>query len=261
MALHDMLSRFVRSFRTRGVVGTLKHYGSVATHMVSSLTPAGRRERRLQRERDAQFAEKLRHIDATYDSAHQLDTGGKIELNELSIDSESKLQGVFYQAVFPERFREWISTLNIDARDYLFIDIGAGKGRALFLAQDLGFKSAIGVEFARQLVEVCRENIRRRASDGISRPPAHIVHMDGLLFELPEEPAVLFLNNPFEAELMARMAERIRVSLSKMPRPLKIVYGNPLHDSVIISGIPGLRRLAQTPIFNTYEWDPSLSRR
>ena len=261
MALHDTFSRFVRSFRTRGFAGTLKHYGWVIGHMVSSLTPAGWRERTLQRESDAQFAHKLRQVDTAYDSAHHLDTAGKIELRDLSIDSDSKAQGVFYQAVFPERFFEWIGTLNIEPQDYLFIDIGAGKGRALFLAQDLGFKGITGVEFAWELVKICQENIRRRAADGVSRPPVNILHMDGLLFELPEQPAVLFLNNPFGADLMARMAERIRISLLKAPRPLKIVYGNPLHDSVVIAGIPGLRRLAQTALFNTYEWEPTSSGR
>ena len=134
------------------------------------------------------------------------------------------------------------------------MDIGAGKGRALFLAQEMGFRHVIGVEFAKELVQICKENISRRAADGVPRPPVEILHMDGLAYDLPEEPIVVFLNNPFGEELMARMAEQIRNSLQKAPRPLKIVYGNPLYDHVIISRIPGLRRLANTDLFKTYEW-------
>jgi SAM-dependent methyltransferase len=256
MASHEKFKRFIRSFRTRGVVGTFNHYGWVIANMVRSLTPAGRREREQQRQMDAEFAQKLRQIDTAYDSAYHLNTGGKIELQNFSIDSESKSHGVFYQAVFPDRFFEWIDSLNIEPRDYLFVDIGAGKGRALFLAQDLGFKEVIGVEFARELVEICKTNIDRRAADGVLRPAVRILHMDGLLYDLPEEPTVLFLNNPFGAELMTRMAARIQTSLSNAPRSLKIVYGNPMHDSVIISAIPGLQRLAQSSVFNTYEWKP-----
>ena len=44
---------------------------------------AGRATRhQLQRQRDAEFAQKLRQVDIDYDSRHHLDTGGKIDLNE-----------------------------------------------------------------------------------------------------------------------------------------------------------------------------------
>ena len=78
--------------------------------------------------------------------------------------------------------------------------------------------------------------------------------MDGLAYDLPEEPIVVFLNNPFGEELMARMAERIPRLLAKGATASEIVYGNPLYDHVIISRIPGLRRLANTDLFKTYEW-------
>ena len=254
MAAPKPIIKLRKSLEERGFFGTLRHYGWVLAGLARRLTPAGRREYQLQRQRDAEFAQKLRQVDIDYDSRHHLDTGGKIELNELAIDSESKWQGAFYQAVFPDRFCAWIDSLNIKPQEYIFVDIGAGKGRALFLAQEMDFKHIIGVEFAAELVQICKENISRRAADGVPRPPVEILHMDGLAYELPEEPIVVFLNNPFGKELMARMAERIRDSLQKAPRSLKIVYGNPLYDHVIISGIPGLRRLAKTDMFAAYEW-------
>ena len=254
MAAPKLITKLRKSLETRGFFGTLRHYGWVLAGLARRFTPAGRREHQLQRQRDADFAQKLRQVDIDYDSRHHLDTGGKIELNDLSIDSESKWQGVFYQAVFPDRFCAWIDSLNIEPQEYIFVDIGAGKGRALFLAQEMEFKHIIGVEFAEELVQICKENISRRAADGVPRPPVEILHMDGLAYDLPEEPIVVFLNNPFGEELMVRMAEQIRNSLQKAPRPLKIVYGNPLYDHVIISRIPGLRRLANTDLFKTYEW-------
>jgi Methyltransferase domain len=254
MAARSPITTLRKSLETRGFVGTFRHYGWVLAGLARRFTPAGRREHQLQRQKDAEFAQKLRQIDIDYDSTHDLDTGGKIELNDLSIDSDSKWQGTFYQAVFPDHFRESIESTSINPQDYLFVDIGAGKGRALFLAQDMGFRRVIGIEFAQELVRICEENIRRRAADARSRPPIEILHMDGLSFDLPEEPTVLYLFNPFGQELMIRMAERIRGSLQKAPRTIKIIYENPLYDHVIITGIPGLRRQAQTSTFNTYEW-------
>jgi hypothetical protein len=254
MAARSPITKLRKTLQTRGFVGTFRHYGWVLAGLARRFTPAGRREHQLQRQKDAEFAQKLRHIDFDYDSNHDLDTGGKIELNDLSIDSESKWDGRFYQAVFPHRFRAWIDSLNIDPREYVFVDIGAGKGRALFLAQDMGFKRVIGIEFARELVQICEENIRRRIANGVLRPPVQILHMDALSYDLPEEPTVIYLYNPFGEKLMTRMTERISNSLRDAPRPLKIVYGNPLCEHAIASGIPGLRRLARTDTFASYEW-------
>jgi hypothetical protein len=257
LAPRRLIIKLRKSLETRGFVGTFRHYGWVLAGLAHRFTPAGRREHQLQRQKDAEFAHKLRQIDIDYDSSHHLDTGGKIELNNLSIDSESKWEGRFYQAVFPDRFRVWIDSLNIEPQEYVFVDIGAGKGRALFLAQDMGFKRVIGIEFARELVQTCEENIRRRTADGVLRPPVQILHMDALSYDLPEEPAVVYLYNPFSEELMTRMAKRISDSLRRAPRSLKIVYGNPHCEHAIASGIPGLRRLARTDMFASYEWaDP-----
>jgi hypothetical protein len=253
MTVRRKIANLNKSLSARGFAGTLTHYARVLIGMARRYTAAGRRAHQRQLEMDKAFAQKLRQVDAEFDTSHQLDTGGRIELDDLSIDSESKPEGVFYQAVFPDRFREWIDSLKIEPKDYIFVDIGAGKGRALFLAQDMGFRRAIGVEFARELVDICKENIRRRAADRVPRRPVEILHMDGLAYDLPEEPVVLFLNNPFGEVLMARMAERIQLSLRRAPRNIKIVYGNPLYDHVLISKIPELRRLTKTEMFNSYE--------
>jgi predicted RNA methylase len=40
-----------------------------------------------------------------------------------------------------------------------------GKGRPLIVAAAMGFKTVIGVEFVRELVEVARENLRKTRSN------------------------------------------------------------------------------------------------
>ena len=261
MTLHirpqELLPKLKRSLKTRGLVGTLTHYIVVLARLAKRITPAERRLRDYQRGQYSAFARKRDLIDLDYDTQHKLDTGGKIELEDLSIESETKEFGVFYQAVFPDRFRHWIDSLNIEPRDFLFVDIGAGKGRALFLAQDFGFKRVEGVEFAKELVDVCRQNIRVREADGLKRARVSILHMDALLYPFPGEPTVLFINNPFGETVMRQFVERLRQSLHHTPRPLKIVYGNPVCDRTLMFGIPNLRRMAKTERFNSYEWNVS----
>jgi hypothetical protein len=252
------LKRLKRSIDTRGFVGTLKHYGYVLVGLARKwLTPSGRREHQLQLRKDEDFSQRVHEVDEDFDLRHQLDTGGKISLDVLSINSDNKWQGTHYQAIFPDRFRESIDSLSIEPQEYTFVDIGAGKGRALFLAQDMGFKRVIGVEFALELVQICQQNISRKVAAGLaSVSPVEIVHTDALSYKLPNEQTVLYFYNPFGEEIMVRMIERIRASLEEMPRPIKIVYENPLCDCVLMSGIPGLRRIVNADRFKTYEWTP-----
>jgi hypothetical protein len=53
-----------------------------------------------------------------------------------------------------------IKALDIDCREYGFIDYGSGRGRLLLAADRFPFKEIVGVEFSRPLHEEACENIR-----------------------------------------------------------------------------------------------------
>jgi hypothetical protein len=135
------------------------------------------------------------------------------------------------------------------------VDIGAGKGRALFLAAEFGFKRILGIEFARELVDICRQNLRRRFADRMVESPIEIECADALTCPLPVEPIVIYFFNPFNSEMMQKMATQIRDSLRQYPRPIRIVYMNPVCDSELMTGIPGLQRVLFSEILNTYKWN------
>jgi hypothetical protein len=50
------------------------------------------------------------------------------------------------------------------------------------------------------------------------------VQHDAAAYELPNEPSVLFMYNPFGAKTMAAVARRTRASIERNPRPLHVVY-------------------------------------
>jgi SAM-dependent methyltransferase len=224
--------------------------------LLRGITPVGRRQHALQLEGDIAFAKKRTAIDNEFDTKYDLDTGGKIELFDLSIDASTygSDQGYAYQAIFPCLFHRGIESLKIEPGEFVFIDLGAGKGRALFLAQDYLFKRVVGVEFARELVAVCQRNILRRSVNGMKRSPIDILLMDALAYEFPDEPIVLFLFNPFGAEIVSQICKRLYASLKKTPRPLKILYFNPIHDDQIVEKTSEIRRLEVNEAFNSYEW-------
>jgi hypothetical protein len=253
MKVKAVLSKLKTSFQTRGTGGTLHHYATVLLNVATRYTPSGRSKHRHQRELDAAFASKRAGIDKHFDSLNKVDTSGKIELSDLYVETPQKEHETFYQAVFPDHFQNGITSLNIDPQEFLFIDVGSGKGRALFLAQDSGFKNVVGIEFAKELVEICERNMHLRESDGLRRPPVSVWHMDALQYELPDEPTVPFMFNPFNEQVMRPFIDRIHHQLRRAPRPFKIVYENPVCDQVVMSGIPGVRRLAYTQHFESYD--------
>ena len=114
----------------------------------------------------------------------------------------------------------------------IFIDFGSGKGRALIAAAELGFPKVIGVEISNSLCEQAQRNIAAWSNRVAKTTDIRIVTTDAREFEFPNDPSLLFFYNPFGAETIAAVLERLRRSLLEWPRPCRILYVNPVADAV-----------------------------
>src|SRR5947199_7418021 len=56
-----------------------------------------------------------------------------------------------YSATQPRLASWWLGALPADVHDFVFIDMGSGKGRVLFLAATREFRELVGVEYAADL--------------------------------------------------------------------------------------------------------------
>ena len=170
--------------------------------------------------------------------------------------------GTRYEGVFPEIFQAALDAVKVTPSDFVFLDIGAGKGRALVMAHSIGFRRIIGVEYSPALVETCKENIRKIAAAGRDYSNVEIHCVDACEFQLPTDPLVIFLFNPFGAAVMSQFCSRIVDSLAADPRAVRIIYGSPICDGLLMQSISGLRRTTQSGhfpyfgTFNIYAWDP-----
>lgn len=99
-----------------------------------------------------------------------------------------------------------------------FADIGCGDGRVLREALDAGFPSAHGREQDQELGTKAVAAIGRRGTVTIG---------DALVDPLPDDLGVLYLNNPFDADCVARLARMTGESLERRPRPMFVIYVNP----------------------------------
>ena len=107
----------------------------------------------------------------------------------------------------------------------VFVDIGSGRGRVLCCAAQYPVERVVGVDLSEPLCEAARENARRlrgrRAPISVQASMA-----DDFAYSAA---TVLFLFDPFGAQTLARVLERIG---REVHQSLRIAYANPTHDEV-----------------------------
>lgn len=170
--------------------------------------------------------------DRRLDRRFNIDTAGALESHELGVAEEKISVTGPYGASTPLAFHLIFSTMDIPYERYTFVDIGSGKGRALFLASEYPFRRIVGVELSRGLHDSACENIRNYRSP--TRKCAHIdsVHCDATDFDFPDGPLIVYLFNPFPEVVLSRVIDRLRRANSKSLRHIVIVYFHPMHNDL-----------------------------
>jgi SAM-dependent methyltransferase len=136
--------------------------------------------------------------------------------------------GQCYQAVDPKRLARALEGLPDDARQRVFIDVGCGKGMALMVAAESGFRRVIGVDLLPELVEQAHANLTQyAASDNGRSIEFEVEARDATNYTFPPEPSVVFLYNPFGEEIMAKVLANLERSLRDHPRPVYVMYLRP----------------------------------
>lgn len=187
--------------------------------------------------RDSSPARKrLRFGDADYDWDYRVNTtSGAVGWRE-------RLLGEFfsaYQPTEPAIFREMLEDLQqrtcLDFKRFTFIDLGSGKGRTLLMASDHSFRRIIGIELLPALNAIAQQNLRQYKSESQKCFDLESVCADATRFELPEDPLVIFLFNPFAEAPLAEAVSNISKSLASKDRPVFVLYHNPEHENVLLS--------------------------
>jgi hypothetical protein len=214
-----MIGRIKKTLQQRGLGGTVKLFvWKMCDPLANWLWPARYRARRREREFDARFG---------------VETAGIIELEWLQIDSRHVPHGVEYEQSKPAAFDTLMKPLQIRFEDFVFVDFGSGKGRALLLASDYPFRRIIGVEFAVELHEAAQRNIARYHSPTQRCRAIESRCQDATEFVLPPEPTVFYFYNPFDETVLRKVLTNIRDSLLAQPRPVFILYCNHRHKELV----------------------------
>jgi hypothetical protein len=182
-------------------------------------------------------------VDASFDYDRGVDTGGSTPLADLTIDGPNRRFGLIHIASDPDEFANALGSLDLKHKEFTFIDLGSGKGRALYLALTYPFRRILGVEFALELHRAAEANLISLAATGTDVSRIELVHVDVTNFRFPAEPSVIYLYNPFDGDVMRKMVQRILLTQAANPRPLFILYANPLLENYWIeAGFVAIKR-------------------
>jgi SAM-dependent methyltransferase len=158
-----------------------------------------------------------------------IDTTGVHSPEELSLQGENAKFAVEYFATPAWIFRRLVDSLAIDVRRFVFVDYGCGKGRVLALAAERPFLRVEGVELSEDLHRMAVANIAKARNGGALRAPVVVHHQDATDYELPKHPLVVYLFNPFGAQVISRVVDAIQSSLRETPREAYVIYANAVH--------------------------------
>ena len=166
------------------------------------------------------------------DLQYGTDTSGLVD--HLTLHRDATLVGQLrpYMGSQPTIIRRALDTLG-DIAGYTFVDIGCGKGRPMIVASEYPFALALGYDISADLVRIANANAVVMARHFPQRPPIRALHANVSDLQVPSGKAVVFLYNPFGAELMRSLLEKLEAELaSGAIQHLYIVYDNPVCGEV-----------------------------
>lgn len=233
MALWQRITRGLSlkwALKQHGLLGSVRWLVlSVPYHLWLHLSPDGRRE-------------------LAFDALNDVDTEGIVHASQLDIPVplDQRREIIQYAPTRPRRFFQLLNAVPVDFSKFVFVDVGCGKGRALLLAERFPFKRIIGVEFSPALVEIARANVSRHCGR------CGVICADACSYELPREPLLLYLSNPFTGSLFARFLSNVEASIRAHPRPVYVLYSTPVCEGQLAASSLFVRLASRQKLFALY---------
>ncbi|HEV2697120.1 MAG TPA: class I SAM-dependent methyltransferase [Terriglobales bacterium] len=173
---------------------------------------------------------RARFGDTDYDWEHRVDT------TSANVGWRVRLLGLLnspYQPIEPALFQQIMHSLDVDFRNFTFVDIGSGKGRALLLASEYPFLRIVGVELLPELNQIAQENIRRFQSSHQQGPSIEAICGDATKFKFPQGTFIVLLNNPLPPTGLRAVISNIEAALNETLRTVFVIYANPMLEGVV----------------------------
>jgi SAM-dependent methyltransferase len=177
-----------------------------------------------------------RAADRWHDARLGMHMGGLVPIETLIPDWEGCHD---YFPTSLSTFRRMMRLIDIRAGEDVFVDLGAGMGRALVAAADFDFKRVVGVEISDRLCATARRNVARRR-DRLRTQDIAVVHADAAQYAIPDDATVFYLYNPFHGAALRSVFDAIGKSLQAVPRRMWVLFNNTAHFAALEADYPWL---------------------
>lgn len=154
-----------------------------------------------------------------------VDFGGYIPTVNSSLEASEQCNG--YEASYP--MPNIFKLLNVKEGDRL-LDVGSGKGYAMYLFSEFPFSKIDGVEINEDLVRISQENLNKLFPDDKDR--FEVFCDNALTFARLENYNYIYMYNPFPREVVEQFARRLEESAKNRTGKLTVIYQNPQKGSV-----------------------------
>jgi SAM-dependent methyltransferase len=165
--------------------------------------------------------------ESQFDSKRAIDTRYEKKDFFRTVVSDNKDFAVAYEPVHQYVMTQILDDLPADIKNRVFIDLGSGKGRAVFMAADRQFKKLIGVEFSSELHQAAMNNLSAYKRKTNSTAEIEFICSDAVDYELPESDLVIFMYNPFHGKVMQHLIEKLDKFIEEKKYEITVYYRNP----------------------------------
>ena len=168
-----------------------------------------------------------------FDRRYGIDTNRVMAVSEIGVETEEAQHATRYRATSVGFLRYLFKRNPVACENFVFVDLGSGKGRVLIEAASFPFKRIIGVEFSRRLHLVAEESVSRYEARNKSKSCIELQCNSATEFAPPTENTIFYLYNPFDADILSKAIQNLKISLRQVHRKILIVYLNPRWCSLI----------------------------
>ena len=155
-------------------------------------------------------------------ASHRKSSVNLMNLNAIEKDLDNKEHSTFYVPTPIIPFFKLVKKLTLSSNS-VFVDYGAGKGRAMILASECGFSKIKGLEFSLSLYELAQKNIQNYIEQ-TGKNNFELLHIDVSTYKVNKEDNFFYFFHPFSTFILDKCLENIYISLKEEPRKAVLVY-------------------------------------
>lgn len=162
-----------------------------------------------------------------FDKRNGTNFGGRLYQNEIGTTKERAND----YSPSPKDLIKLLKKSSIDKKDKI-VDMGCGKGYAMFIMSKYGFGKVGGVELSSQLCNIANHNLVKMMPSELTW---EVVCCDAGKWDGYDEYNYYYIYNSFPKIVMQEVKDRIKESIKHKPREINIWYLEPEFPEVFMN--------------------------